>query len=287
MRSFGAAAIALTCAGCAAARAEAPLFAESAAATGLVFTHENGATGNYYLPEPMGSGVALFDYDGDGDLDVFLVQAGALDGAPAANAPTSRLFRNDLSVARDGRRTLRFTDVTERAGVGLRAYGMGVAVADYDGDGDLDLLVTSLGPETLFRNNGDGTFSDVTREAGVSDALWSTSAVFLDYDRDGDLDLFVANYVDFSVAGNKTCNDALGARDYCGPREYRPVPDRLYRNEGNGRFSDVTLASGIAKADGNGLGVVAGDFDGDGWLDLYVANDATPNQLWINRKDGT
>ena len=121
----------------------------------------------------------------------------------------------------------------------------------------------------------------------MSDPLWSTSATFLDYDRDGDLDLFVANYLDFTIAGNKACADALGARDYCGPRAYRPVPDRLYRNEGDGRFSNVTESAGISKADGAGLGVTAGDYNGDGWLDLYVANDATPNQLWINRQDGT
>ena len=266
--------------------ADEPLFVESAASAGLHFTHVNGASGTYHLPEMMGGGVALFDYDKDGDLDVFLVQSGPLDRSPGG-AATSRLFRNDLKIAADGRRSLGFTEVTERAGVGLRAYGMGVAVGDYDNDGDLDLFVTSFGPETLFRNNGDGTFSDVTREAGVSDPLWSTSAAFLDYDRDGDLDLFVANYVDFTLAGNKTCTDALGARDYCGPRAYRPVPDRLYRNEGNGRFTDVSESAGIGKADGAGLGVVVGDYDGDGWLDLYVANDATPNQLWINRKDGT
>jgi enediyne biosynthesis protein E4 len=267
--------------------ADAPLFVESAAATGLAFTHHNGATGKYYLPELMGSGVALFDYDGDGDLDVFLVQGGPLEGGDPAAALTSRLFRNDLSTAADGRRSLRFTDVTAQAGVGLRAYGMGVAVGDYEDDGDLDLFVTAFGPETLFRNNGDGTFSDVTREAGVSDPLWSTSAAFLDYDRDGDLDLFVANYVDFTPQDNKVCTDSLGARDYCGPRAYQPVPDRLYRNEGGGRFTNVTEQAGIARADGAGLGVAVGDYDGDGWLDLYVANDATPNQLWINRRDGT
>jgi hypothetical protein len=164
---------------------------------------------------------------------------------------------------------------------------MGAAVGDYDNDGDLDLFVTAFGPDTLYRNNGNGTFSDVTKEAAVSDPLWSTSATFFDYDRDGDLDLFVANYLDFTVAGNKSCTDPLGAPDYCGPRVYRPVPDRLYRNEGNGRFTNVTEAAGISKADGAGLGVVAGDYNRDGWLDLYVANDATPNQLWINRHDGT
>ncbi len=265
-----------------------PLFIESAESSGLEFTHVNGATGQYYMAEQMGAGVALFDYDNDGDLDVFLVQSGPLDDGkgPRMSGPSCRLFRNDLVVGADGKRTLRFTDVTERAGLALRTYGMGAAVGDYDGDGDLDLFVTSFGPDTLFRNNGDGTFTDVTAQAGVSDPLWSTSAAFIDYDRDGDLDLFVANYLDFSLASNQVCHDAVGTRDYCSPRSYHPVPDKLYRNDGNGRFSDVTEASGISKADGAGLGVTTGDYNGDGWPDLYVANDATPNQLWINQHDG-
>jgi enediyne biosynthesis protein E4 len=199
----------------------------------------------------------------------------------------SRLFRNDLAAGPGGTRTLHFTDVTDRAGVGLRTYGMGAAVGDYDGDGDLDLFVTSFGPETLFRNNGDATFTDVTEAAGVSDDLWSTSAAFVDYDRDGRLDLFVANYVDFTLAGNRHCFDSVGAPDYCSPRVYRPVPDRLYRNLGNGRFANATEPAGLTRADGAGLGVSVGDYNGDGWPDIYVANDATPNQLWINRRDGT
>jgi hypothetical protein len=271
--------------------ADGPLFVDVADTAGLTFTHQNGAAGKYYMPEVMGAGVALFDYDNDGDLDVFLVQGGVLDqtgsGIRGPGSETSRLFRNELTVASNGDRRLRFVDVTEKAGVALRAYGMGTAVGDYDGDGDLDLFVTSFGPETLFRNNGNGTFTDVTKEADVSDPLWSTSAAFFDADRDGDLDLFVANYVDFTIAGNKLCHDAVGARDYCTPRAYRPAPDRFYRNEGQGRFVNATETAGISKADGAGLGVVAGDFDGDGWLDLYVANDATPNQLWINKRDGT
>ena len=269
--------------------APAPLFVESAASAALSFTHVNGASGRYYFPELMGSGLALFDYDNDGDLDVFLVQGGPLDSAGTGlrEIPTSKLFRNDLTLDAAGGPRLHFTDVTARAGVGLRAYGMGAAVGDYDNDGDLDLFVTAFGPDTLFRNNGDGSFTDVTAAAGVSDPLWSASAAFLDYDRDGDLDLFVANYVDFTVAGNKPCTDASGARDYCGPRAYRPVPDRLYRNDAGGRFTNVSGTAGIGKADGAGLGVATGDYNGDGWIDLYVANDATPNQLWINQRDGT
>ena len=185
------------------------------------------------------------------------------------------------------RKTLRFTDVTAGSGLGGTSYAMGVATGDYDNDGDQDLYVTALGPDTLYRNNGDGTFSDVTAAAGVGDDRWSTAATFLDYDRDGDLDLFVVNYVDFSITANKQCFDPVGTRDYCGPRSYRPVPDRLFRNEGGGRFTDVTDAAGITKADGAGLGVATGDYNGDGWLDVFVANDATPNQLWMNQKNGT
>jgi hypothetical protein len=177
--------------------------------------------------------------------------------------------------------------VTEAAGLGFTGIGMGVAVGDYDGDGDLDLYVTTYGSNVLYRNNGNGTFTDVTREAGVDDPRWSTSAAFVDYDRDGDLDLFVANYVDFTIGAAKACTDPVGARDYCAPSAYHPVPARLFRNEGNGRFTDVTEHAGIVRAYGAGLGVAVGDYNGDGWLDIYVANDATPNQLWVNRQNGS
>src|SRR5919198_341721 len=217
--------------------ADDPIFIESAGATGLTFTHANGADGNYYLPEMMGAGVALFDYDNDGDLDVFLVQSGALTKATPGR--TSRLFRNDLTIGPDGRRRLRFTDVTDRSGAGVRGYGMGAAVGDYDNDGYLDLLVTSFGSIALLHNNGNGTFSDVTGQSGIGESAWSTSAAFFDYDRDGYLDLFVARYVDFTPAANKLCNDAVGTRDYCSPRVYRPVPARLFRNDGRGHFADV------------------------------------------------
>ena len=269
--------------GSAQAPSPTPLFLEVAAQAGLGFTHISGASGQYYIPEQMGAGAALFDYDGDGDLDLFLVQSGTLGKRDPA--VTGRLYRNDLSPTAGS--PLRFTDVTLKSGIDASAYGMGAATGDYDNDGDLDLLVTSFGPEALYRNNGNGTFTNVTQASGLGDELWSSSAAFVDYDRDGDLDVFVANYLDFTVAGNKRCNDAVGARDYCSPRAYKPVPDRLYRNDGRGRFSDVSDAAGITKADGAGLGVSVGDYNGDGWLDLYVANDATPNQLWINQKNGT
>ncbi|MGB2716173.1 MAG: CRTAC1 family protein [Vicinamibacterales bacterium] len=265
--------------------AAGPLFIEGASDVGLNFTHDTGATGEYYMPEVMGAGLAVFDYDNDGDLDVLFVQSGNIGPAKRAVAqvPSHRLFRNELSAG--GK--LRFTDVTARSGIALNGYGMGATTGDYDGDGDLDLFITSFGPDTLYRNNGDGTFTDVTKAAGVTDDLWSTSAAFVDYDRDGHLDLFVANYVDFTLAGNKPCADPVGARDYCSPRVYHPVPDRLYHNNGRGAFTNASEPAGIIKADGAGLGVSTGDYNADGWLDLYVANDATPNQLWINRRNGT
>jgi hypothetical protein len=269
--------------------AAGPLFVDATASTGLTFTHVNGASGQYYMAEQMGAGVALFDYDNDGDLDVFFVQGGPLDGAsgPRTAGPSSRLFRNDLTIARDGKRTLRFTDVTERSGIALRTYGMGAAVGDYDNDGYPDLFVTGFGAATLLHNNGNNTFTDVTAKAGVADPLWTTSAAFVDYDRDGHLDLFVARYLDFSIASNKVCRDAVGARDYCSPRAYKPVPARLFHNDGTGHFDEATESAGISKAYGAGLGVAIGDYNGDTWPDVYVANDATPNQLWINRHDGT
>lgn len=259
------------------------IFEEVAARVGLDFVYDNGAGGEHYILEVMGAGGALVDYDNDGDLDVFLLQGQPLvPGAPPSEK-THRLYRNELVPSG----TLRFTDVTAGSGLGVKGYGMGVASGDYDNDGDLDLYVTAFDRNALFRNNGDGTFTDVTDAAGVHDDRWSTSAAFLDYDRDGYLDLFVANYLDFTVAGNKQCFDPAGTPDYCSPNAYEPVGDRLFRNLGNGRFEDVTQSAGIARADGAGLGVSIGDYNGDGWLDIYVANDATPNQLWLNERDGT
>lgn len=256
-----------------------PLFLEAAASAGLTFTHDNGSSGDFQLPEIMGAGVALFDYDRDEDLDVFLVQGGSTS--------SSRLFRNDLTIDASGRRALRFTDATARAGVGLVAQGMGAATGDYDGDADLDLVVTTFGETVLYRNNGNGTFANVSAAAGIRSSSWGTGAAFLDFDRDGRLDLFVTQYVSFTVAGNQRCHDPSGARDYCSPKAYPPLRSRLFRNLGGGRFGDVSESAGIAKASGNGMGVSVGDYNGDGWLDLYVANDATPNHLWINRRNGT
>jgi enediyne biosynthesis protein E4 len=259
-----------------------PLFIDAAEQCGVRFVHGSGAAGQFYMPEPMGPGVAVFDYDNDGDLDILFVQ-----GAPVAGGHSprggNRLFRND-GVANG---VPRFTDVTTQAGVGLAAVGMGVAVGDIDNDGWLDLYVTNFGPNALYRNRGDGTFEDVTARMSADDPRFSASAAFLDYDRDGFLDLFVTNYVTFTVAGNKVCTDHAGARDHCPPGAYQPVPPRLFHNEGGRQFKDVSDASGVTRAYGAGLGVAVGDLDGDGWPDVYVANDATPNQLWINRHDGT
>jgi enediyne biosynthesis protein E4 len=272
--------------------ASAALFRDVAADVGLQFQHFTGATGEFFMPEIMGAGAALFDYDGDGDLDVYLLQGALLDKskqlkdslfpAPVRHWPGHRLFRNELVPS--GR--LGFRDVTQQAGVGYEGYGMGAAVGDYDNDGDLDLYITHFGPNVLYRNNGNGTFTDVTREAGVDDPRWSASAAFLDYDRDGDLDLFLTNYVDFTLKGNKKCYAPTGEPDYCTPAAYRPVPDRLFRNEGNGKFADVTQAAGIGAAFGPGLGVVCADFNSDGWIDIYVANDGAANLLWINKGNG-
>ena len=269
---------------------ETPIFRDIAAEVGLNFHHFNGATSQYFMPEIMGAGVALFDYDNDGDLDVYLIQGTRFDSGgkllfppPPGWKPGNRLFRNDL--AETGK--LHFTDVTEQAGVGHAGYGMGVAVGDYDNDGFQDLYVTNFGHNVLYHNNGDGTFTDVTLEAGVDDPRWSTCAAWLDYDGDGLLDLFVGNYVDFTVQGNKQCYGPLGDPDYCTPKAYQAVPSRLFRNLGNGKFADVTESSGIASSYGPALGVVCADFNGDGRPDIYVANDTAANRLWLNQGDGT
>ena len=254
-------------------------FSDRTRALGIDFRHQRGASAQKHLVETMGSGCALLDYDGDGRLDVLLINGGRTPDSPPFVPRAHALYRN-----RGGGR---LEEVTREAGLDLPAgYGMGVAVSDYDNDGDLDLYLTHFGPNRLYRNNGDGTFSDVTGRAGVAGAEWSTGAAFFDYDRDGAPDLYVVNYLDATFERNPPC-EMKGIRAYCHPRHFAGVPDRLYRNLGDGRFRDVSRSSGILNPEGKGLGVVAADFDGDGWVDLYVANDSVRNVLLRNKGDGT
>jgi hypothetical protein len=248
-------------------------FVDVTAQSGLDFVHVNGAGGDLLLPEVIGAGGALFDYDNDGDLDLFAVQGVA--------SQSSRLYRNDPGSG--GSPRFRFTDVTERSGIVATGAGMGAATGDVDNDGWTDLYVTYLGANRMFRNKGDGTFADVTARAGVDDDRWSTGATFFDYDGDGWLDLFVTNYVHFRPDMKRQCFSAGSARDYCNPVVYDPVADRLFHNNRNGTFSDVSARAGFIRSPARGLGVLAADFSGDGWIDLYVANDGDPNQLWINQ----
>jgi enediyne biosynthesis protein E4 len=268
------------------------IFVDATEASGVQFVHANGMRGEYYFAEIIGSGVAAFDYDNDGHADILVLNGAALGEARSGDAGSScsaRLFHNEVAVAKSGAPRLTFKDVTERSGLCLSGYSMGVAVGDYDNDGFPDVFITQFGgPNRLLRNQGDGTFKEVTALAGVGgNGRWGASATFFDYDRDGLLDLYVANYVDYSLADKRKCYNFTSARDYCAPVAFRPVPGILYHNLGNGTFEDVSIKSGIAKTFGNGLGVIAADLNGDGWPDLFVANDGNPNQLWINQKDGT
>jgi hypothetical protein len=270
-------------------------FIDGTDASGLDFVHFNGMSGAFYDAEIFGPGVGMFDYDNDGDLDVFVVQGQMLGPKPVSAAlfpPKTlplrgRLYRNDLTVNADGSRSVRLVDATASSGIEANGYGMGVAAGDFNNDGWVDLYVTNLGPNQLFRNNGNGTFTDVSKHTGTSDAGWSVSAAFVDFDRDGWLDLFVGNYLTYSVDRDVDCSGVTGARDYCAPSEYRPQPDRLYRNRGDGTFADVTAIALIGGQDGPALGVVTADFNGDGWIDIYVANDGQENLLWLNQRDGT
>jgi hypothetical protein len=274
-------------------------FTDRAADAGLNVVHFNGMSGELYYSEIMAPGVGLLDYDNDGDLDVFLVQGqmlgpgktpGQATAPPRGPLPLEgRLYRNDLAVHADGTRELRFTDVTEKSGIKARGYGMGVATGDFDNDGCIDLFLTNLGAQQLYRNNCDGTFSDVSQVLGPDQAAgaWSVSAAFLDFDRDGWLDLFVGHYVHYSVQANIRCFLQSGAPNYCPPQVYRAQPSRLYHNNRDGTFTDVTAAAGMATEFGPTLGVSTADFNGDGWIDIYVANDGQPNQLWINQHNGT
>lgn len=263
-----------------------PVFTDITAASGVSYVHRASATPEKYLLETMGSGVATLDYDGDGRLDLYFVNGAAIapgmrpDATPVKNGPA---FANRLYRQRPDRT---FEDVTVDAGVSGSGYGMGTATGDYDNDGDTDLYVTAYPRNTLYRNNGDGTFSDVTTAAGVAASGWSTSAAFADLDRDGLLDLVVLRYLQWSFGTNPWCGDrAMDVRAYCHPDLFEPIAGVVFRNEGDGRFRDVTEAMGFARP-GKALGVAIGDYDGDGAVDVYVANDSVPEFLFRNNGHG-
>ncbi len=234
------------------------------------FQHAANKTAEKFLPEAMGSGVALFDYNNDGLLDVFFVNSTAWN----------RLYRNNG----DGS----FTDVTEAAGLQGRGYRMGAAVGDFNNDGWQDLYVTAVGGNTLYRNNGDGTFTDITAKSGAGGSGWSVSAAFVDYDRDGNLDLVVTRYLDWDASKNRYCGDRKpGYRSYCHPDLFPPTTALVFHNNGNGSFTDVSKTSGLGSVPGKGLGIAVNDFDDDGWPDIVIANDSAPEQLFHNQRDGT
>ena len=251
-------------------------FVDITAAAGIDFVHRHGGIGKKYFIETSGAGACFFDYDNDGDPDLFLVQSGVLPGQPGfgGSGNVSRLYENQG----DGT----FVEVTETAGVANNGYGQGCCAADYDGDGDLDLLVTNFGPNRLYRNNGDGTFTDVAEQAGVACPGYNTSAAFADFDGDGDLDLYLARYSEYSLATDPGCSSAAGKRAYCPPAQFEGQQDLLLENKGNGAFVDITAAAGFHDPDGKGLGVVCFDYNQDGRPDIYVANDGTTNRLYEN-----
>jgi hypothetical protein len=247
--------------------------------SGVDFVHVSGHQDTFLMPEIMGGGGALFDMDNDGDLDLYLVQSGSLH-EPTASGGANQLYRNNG----DGT----FENITQDSGADNAGYGMGAAAGDYNNDGYIDLYITNVGANTLLRNNGDSTFTDVTQQANVGHQGWGTSALFLDYDRDGHLDLFATNYLNWSLATELDCYNHMGGKDYCSPQNYNaPAMDVLYRNNGDGTFTDVSAAAGLSADFGTGLGCVAADFNNDGWLDIFVANDGMKDQLWVNMRNGT
>ncbi|HEV8046466.1 MAG TPA: CRTAC1 family protein [Terriglobales bacterium] len=262
-------------------------FEDVTAKSGIRFQHQASRTSRKYLPESMGAGVAIFDYDNDGWLDLFFVNGAKLqDPMPRGSSPDksdprywNRLYHNN----RDGT----FTDITEKAGLQGRLYGMGVATGDYDNDGNVDLLVTNLGGNILYHNNGDGTFTDVTAKAGVGGSGWCTGACFVDYDRDGSLDLMVSRYVQWDFSEVYCGEHRPGYRAYCHPDQFEPITHFMFHNNGDGTFTDLSKKCGIASSPGKGLGVAIDDFDGDGWPDIFVANDSVAEQLFRNNHEGT
>ncbi len=255
------------------------LFHDVTSETGIHFVHTDGSSGHRYIMETVASGLAVFDYDGDGDLDIYFLNGAPLKGASFKTLPRNALYRNDGGW--------RFTDVTAKAGVGDTGYGLGVTAGDYNNDGLPDLYVNNYGPNVLYRNNGDGTFTDVTKEAGVGAGnRMGAGAAFLDYDLDGDLDLYVACYVQFTYDQHRV-HIVKGYPMYAGPRDYRPEPDILYRNNGDGTFTDVSLESGIGQLAGSGMGMVCFDYDDDADTDVFILNDVAGNFLFRNNSDGT
>ena len=251
-------------------------FTDVTAELGIEFQHVNGESGKKYFIEPIGSGVALFDFDNDTDLDLYFVNGSDLPGRTSSVPPTNRFYRNDNGT---------FIDITDIASVGDTGYGLGCCVGDYNNDGFTDLYVTNYGPNTLYRNNGDSTFTDVAGTAGVDGDQFSSGCAFVDVDADGDLDLYVVNYVQFDPDANPECA-RQGVRTYCTPEALPGAADVLYRNNGDGTFTDVSKEVGVGTARGKGLGVVCGDVDNDGDVDIFVANDTTPNFLYHNERNG-
>lgn len=246
-------------------------------ASGIGFIHTDGSSGRRYIVETVASGLALFDYDGDGDVDIYFLNGAPLPGAKIEPPPRNALYRNDGGW--------KFTDVTRETGVGDTGYGLGVCTGDYDNDGDQDLYVSNFGQNVLYRNNSNGTFTDVTREAGVGIGQHvGAGACFLDIDQDGDLDLFAASYVTFTYETHQISH-MNGFPAYVGPLQYPPSANHLFRNNGNGTFTDISAAAGIAELRSSGMGVIAADFDNDGDSDIVVGNDLRPNFLLQN--DGT
>ena len=243
----------------------------------LPFQHTDGASGEKYFLEPLGSGVALFDYDNDNDLDLYFVNGNSLQSSDTNNSHRNRLFRNDDTD---------FVDITDLAGVGDTGYGLGCCVGDYNNDGFLDLYVANFGANVLYQNKGDGTFTDVARQAKVDGNQLSSSCAFADYDNDGDLDLYTVNYVQFNLEENPKCTHQ-GVSTYCTPEALPGQSDSFFRNNGDGTFSDITQSAGLFAPTGKGLGVVWGDYDNDGDPDIFVANDTTPNFLYQNNGKGT
>jgi len=264
--------------------------------SGLDFFHFNGMTGKLYFPEMTGQGGGFIDFDNDGDLDIYLLQ-GCLMGKdetyddalypPKNPKPMDRLYRNDLTINKDGSRSLRFVDVTENSGINGIGYGMGVTSGDFNNDGWPDLYVTNYGPNKMLYNNKDGTFKDVTQVTGTGNKLWGSSAAAFDYDRDGWLDLYVCNYVLFDIGKNIKCYANNSRPDYCGPSAFQSQKDKLFHNRGDGTFEDVTAKILIDYHPGSGLGITTIDVNNDGWMDFYVTNDGQANQLWINQEGKT